>query len=57
MKILKQVLVLIVLIMVILIEFMYSLRMLSAEQFTISILHAIVSGVVVLLVFDKGEEQ
>ena len=55
MKILKQVCVMIILIIVILIEFMYSLHMLSAEQFTISILNAIASGVVVLLVFDKGE--
>lgn len=55
MKILKQVWVFIILITVILIEFMYLLHMLSAEQFTIGILNAIVSGVVVLLVFDKGE--
>lgn len=55
MKILKQVWVLIILIMVILIEFMYSAHMLSTEQFMISILNAIASGVGVLLVFDKGE--
>lgn len=55
MKILKQVWILIILITVILIEFMYSAHLLSAEQFMIHILNAIVSGVVVLLVFDKGE--
>ena len=55
MKILKQVLVLIILIMFTLIQFMYSLHIISAEQFTINILTAIVSGIVVLLVFDKGE--
>lgn len=55
MKILKQVWVLIILILVIMIVFMYSAHMLSAEQFMISILNPIVSGVVVLLVFNKGE--
>ena len=55
MKILKQVWVLIILIMVIVTELMYSLHMLSAEQYMINILEVIVNGVAVLLVFDKGE--
>ena len=55
MKILKQLMVLIILIMLGLIQFMYSLHMLSAEQFMINILTMIASGVIVLLVFDKGE--
>lgn len=55
MKNLKQAWVLVILLTLLVTEFMHFTHMLNDTKFIISILNMIAGGVVVLLVFDKGE--